>query len=289
MTPVSNVHPHLLGEPMRPVFRQNFSVFFGPLFGLLISLVVASQPATAASNQFVVIASNTNNNQVPAGKTFTGDQKITLIAGESLTLISQTGKVVNLQGPYSNAITPKGNTQGDTTAKQSDSEKSSIKDWPTTLTKITKLVTKDGNRTAVIGASRMVVPGPEGSTAIDMTNDFWFMNVDSSGDRCVRSKDVFLWRDNPSQAINIDLRSQDAKRTGILWKQHKYQMELPSEFIKDGILIVMKIDKQPRRFNLHVLPQWIKEKDLGKVLLWMVNRNCTRQSQRLINSLQANM
>jgi len=274
---------------MHPVFRQIFSLFFGPIFALLISLVAVSQPAAAASNQFVVIASNTNNNQVPTGKTFTGDQKITLIAGESVTLISQTGKVVNLQGPYSNQINPKPMAQKNAANEQSDSEKSSIKDWPSTLTKITKLVTKDSNRTAVIGASRMVVPGSEGAAAIDMANDFWFMNVDSSGHRCVRSKDVFLWRDNPSQTINIDLRSQDAKRTGVLWKQNTYQMKLPSEFIKDGILIVMKIDKQPRRFNLHVLPQWIKEKDLGKVLLWMVNRNCTRQSQRLINSLQANM
>ena len=245
------------------------------LLSLTIWISSLAVPVMAAA-QFVVIASNTNNNQIPAGKAFASDQTLSLVAGESVTLISQNGQVIHLQGPYSGAIK---------TEPTNDETQAPAKDWPATLNKITKLVTKESNRTAVIGASRVIVPGS--TNAPDMRDDYWFMNVDSSGDRCVRSKDVVMWRDNPDQTIKIDLRSQKAKRTGLKWEKSKYQMKLPSQFIEDGILIVMKIDKQPRRFNLHVLPIWIKEKQLGNVLLWMVNRNCTRQSQRLINTLQS--
>ena len=247
---------------------------------LCLLITTIALPAQAAANQFVVIASNTNNNQVPAGKAFSGDQSLSLVAGESVTLISQSGQVLNLQGPFSGAINKNNNGQ-----KAPDNNQEDAKNWPSTLTKITKLVTKDSNRTAVIGASRNAIPVPGGTP--DTTDDYWFMNVDSSGDRCVRTKDVMLWRDSPTKAIKIELRSQTAKRAGLMWGLHKFQMPLPSEFIKDGILVVMKIDQQPRRFNMHVLPEWIDEKKLGKVLLWMVNRNCTRQSQRLINTLQA--
>ncbi len=249
------------------------------LLSLLLLISAFALPANATT-QFVVIASNTNNNKIPAGKAFMSDQTLSLVAGESVTLISQNGQVLNLQGPFSGTI-----NKNLTKQETKENQKANQKDWPSTLTKITKLVTKDSNRTAVIGASRMVVP--DSNDQPDMKDDFWFMNVDSSGNRCVRTKDVFMWRDNPSQAIKIDLRSQEAKRTGLMWEKNKYHMPLPPEFIRDGILIVMKMDKQPRRFNLHVLPVWIKEKQLGNVLLWMVNRNCTRQSQRLINTLQA--
>ncbi len=114
------------------------------------------------------------------------------------------------------------------------------------------------------------------------------MTVDSSGHRCVRSSDAMMWRRDARAAINIDLRSKSAKRTGLLWEGGSDTMALPPEFIEDGILIIMKIDKQPRRFNLHVLPTGIKGNQGGKVLIWMIENSCSRQSTILIDALHYN-
>ncbi len=95
-------------------------------------------------------------------------------------------------------------------------------------------------------------------------------------------------RRNTRDTIKISLRSESAKRTGLIWENGKGTMPLPSEFIEDGILIIMKIDIQPRRFNLHVLPTTIKDKQWGKILVWMIENNCSRQSSVLIDALHNN-
>ncbi len=234
----------------------------------VLALLIGSNTASAAG-EFVVIASSTEDKSYQPGAVLNSGQIIKLSEGSKLTVLSESGKVLTLKGPYS----------GKLASKKTEGDKPVTQEWSSTVSMITKLVTKDTEKSNVVGASR-------GFAAVDGDRrDVWLMTVDSSGHRCVRPSDVVMWRKEPRAAININLRSKSAKRTGLLWGNGKDTMLLPPEFVEDGILIVMKIDKQPRRFNLHVLPGSIGEKQWGKVLMWMIENNCSRQSYMLIDAL----
>lgn len=228
--------------------------------------------AARAAGEFVVIASSADGELFQPGSVLGSKQAIKLPAGSKMTVLSESGTVITLEGPYSGTLSSKKpENDGAKTGKRSS-----------TIAKIAKFVTRDSEKSNVIGASRGIyIPD-------SVKQDVWLMAVDSSGHRCVRSNDAIMWRRNARDAIKIDLRSKSAKRTGLLWQDGKETMPLPSEFIEDGILIIMKIDKQPRRFNLHVLPDAIEEKHWGKILLWMIENSCSRQSNILIDALHYN-
>ncbi len=237
------------------------------MFAVLI-LFIGSSTARAAS-EFVVIASSTEDKSYQPGAVLNSGQIIKLPEGSKLTVLSKSGKVTTLKGPYS----------GKLASKKEDADEPASQEWSSTVSRIAKLVTKDTEKSNVVGASR-------GFAAVDGgKRDVWLMTVDSSGHRCVRPSNVVMWRKEPRAAISINLRSKSAKRTGLLWGDGEDTMQLPPEFVEDGILIVMKIDKQPRRFNLHVLPGSIGQKQWGKVLMWMIDNNCSRQSYMLIDAL----
>ncbi len=234
----------------------------------VLAILTATASAIAAG-EFVIIAASSDAGQLQPGKIFKPEQKITLNAGERITLLSESGQVVKLKGPYSGLVSPRASAATD--------QKSG--DWSATIDKISKLVTRDAAKSNVLGASRALGARKSGE------DDLWLMAVDSSGHRCVRAKDVAMWRKKPRPAIKITLRSKKAKRSGLPWGKGEDTLMLPPEFIEDGTLIVMKIDKQPRRFNLHVLPDGISEKDWGPILHWMIKNQCSRQSYLLIDEL----
>ncbi|MCP4185570.1 MAG: hypothetical protein GY761_20075 [Hyphomicrobiales bacterium] len=223
----------------------------------------------AAADGPVIIASSSSDEDLQPGVQVLSGKAVKLALGDSITLISKSGSIIKLRGPYSGPLT---NSNTDGADANSDQRASAF-------AKIAKLVARTPRKTEILGASRKVKASSGDETGI------WLMAVDSSGHRCVRPSDVVMWRKQPRSEIEITLRSETAKRTGILWAEGKEDMKLPSEFIEDGVLIVMKMDKHPRRFNLHVLPEHIDEKHLGKVLLWMAENDCSRQSNLLISAV----
>ncbi len=242
------------------------------IFIIAILVLWAWCGSANAAGEFVVVASNAEDTLLQPGSVLNSGQVINLPEGSKVTILSEDGAVVTLEGPYSGSLA----------SQKSESDRQKATKWSSAVSKIARLVTRDSEKSSVIGASR-------GFTAADREKlDVWLMTVDSSGHRCVRPANVVMWRKEPRAAIKINLRSKSAKRTGILWADGKDVMQLPPEFVEDGILIVMKIDKQPRRFNLHVLPGSIEEDQWGKVLLWMIDNNCSRQSYMLIDALHEN-
>ncbi len=225
-----------------------------------------------ASSEFVVVASSADQTSLQPGSVLNSKQKIKLPAGSKVTVLSESGSVITLEGPYS----------GTFSSKISDGDGTKTKERSSAITKISKFVTRNSEKSNVIGASRAI------NTPDGIKQGVWLMAVDSSGHRCIRSNNAMMSRRNTRDTIKISLRSESAKRTGLIWENGKGTMPLPSEFIEDGILIIMKIDIQPRRFNLHVLPTTIKDKQWGKILVWMIENNCSRQSSVLIDALHNN-
>ena len=242
--------------------RKLLAIFLLSLFGF--------NPVFAGESLVIIAVSGPENQNLKPGTSVNIGQNISLAKGEHITLISKSGAIMKMSGPYSGAVAAK-SKNNDVTGPPSSA-----------FEKITKLVTKDSGKTNIVGAVRAIIPVTAGKL------DSWLMKVDSSGNRCVQGKNVNMWRKESSKEISVDLRSRTAKRSGLVWAKSNDKLKLPSEFIRDGILIVMKIDRQPRRFNLHVLPKEVDPADRGKVLLWMASNNCSQQTHALINQIHTN-
>lgn len=238
----------------------------------LTAIVMAAAPRAEAANLVIIAASDAGDRFAPGLVLQSGD-RLEIPAGGKLTLISQSGMVINLGGPYSGPADAKALSGG---SKAPGGVKGA-------LAKIADLVTNTKKQSTVLGASRKLapmIPIGDGGQA-----DHWLMVVDSSGHRCVRINKVDMWRKNSGHKSNVSLRSQSAKQTGLIWPVRANRMRLPQSFVRDGTLIVMKIGQEPRRINLHVTPADLDMDRAGAVLNWMIDNKCTRQAEVLVHRL----
>ncbi len=242
-----------------------------PLVYLTFVLLLLTGTAAAAESLVVIAASGTAKQFAP-GAVFRSDAIIDLPAGGRITLLSESGGTVRLQGPYSGSVRPAENGEPEDGSKQ----------WSSAFTEIAGLLTKEPEQTTVISAARDI-----DSTTDAGQPDVWLMAVDGSGHRCVQAANVWMWRRKSEARMEFALRSQSARRTDLVWDAGKDRMKLPREFVRDSTLIVMKSGKPPRRFQMHVLPKSIAAGRLGAVLLWMADSGCSRQARLLIDALGA--
>lgn len=116
--------------------------------------------------------------------------------------------------------------------------------------------------------------------------NLWAVVVDSSGNRCVLPDRAELWRKSANKDWVVDLASVAARARGVLWPAGQHKLDLPADFVADGIL-AMTVDGAPRRFEMHVMPGDVDPTQWGEVLIWMAGNECDRQSQYLIDGLHS--
>lgn len=239
---------------------------------ILMSVLIAMTPAAAIAENLVVIAATGVDDTLQPGVIVKSSTRLDLSSGVSLTLLSQNGSVLKLDGPFAGSATVAG-------AKV---ETDKVNAWATTLSKISLVVSKRVARSNVVGSSRGAV-APDG----DAHDNIWLLTVDSSGHRCLPKGGTDLWRKDANKKVELDLRSQSAQEKGMTWRAGQNLLRLPQKFVEDGTLVVMKIDTQPRRFTIHVLPNEIGADRWGAVLHWMIANQCTRQAGLLIDLLHS--
>lgn len=239
------------------------------LFASLAAIPFTGFDRAEAGNLVVIAASDTGGKFAP-GLVLGAGETLEIPAGGKVTLISESGNVINLVGAYS----------GPADRKASSGTSGGSGGLKGALVKIADLVTRTKKQSTVLGASRKLVPvGASGQP------DHWLMSVDSSGHRCVRLSKVDMWRKKTAMKSKVSLRSQSARQTGLVWPVSENRMRLPQAFVRDGTLIVMKIGHEPRRINLHVTPSDLDRSRPGAVLNWMIDNKCTRQAEVLISRL----
>jgi len=242
------------------------------VFSLLLCLIVfVSAPVTEAEQGQLVVIAATNAGKVVPGSMLQPGDIVNIPAGGWITLITETGGMIQLGGPYS----------GPVQRKVVRGPKQDPKGLTGTLTKIAGLIAGAKTQSTVLGASR------QAEALAAAQPDPWLMAVDSSGERCVRRQGVQMWRKSGARPAVVSLRSQKAKAAGLKWPAGVQRLQLPPKFIEDGTLIVMKIGQEPRRINLHVTPQGLDLERPGAVLGWMIDRKCSRQAQVYIRRLHA--
>lgn len=229
--------------------------------------------SAACADEFVIIAATGEESKFDPGAMLDGAETIELADGAKITLLSKKGRMVQHVGPYSGPVAP----------KAPDATVAKANKWSSALSKIADVVAKDIDKSIVVGSSR----DANDADRADEQPAVWLLAVDSSGHRCVRQSGADMWRKNADNRLEIDVRSRSQEEKGMVWTAGTDRLALPQKFIEDGTLIVMKVGAQPRRYNMHVLPQAIDADRWGDVLHWMVTSGCSRQARLLTDGLHS--
>lgn len=231
----------------------------------IFSLFVALGPPQALAEDFVVIAVSGPVSNLETGQILDEQSRLNLQDGATVSLMTQAGETIELNGPFLGAVSTKKNSATEENTKF--------------LSTVSDLILGVKKQTTVIGAARRTLP-------IELPDkNHLLINVDSSGNRCIPNDGAHFWRKNSSEMIEVSLRSDSARLTGTKWPENSNLLALPKELQVDGDLLVVRLGKEPRRFNLHVQPKALEIEHIGNVLKWMLSKGCDRQATTLLNGL----
>lgn len=190
-----------------------------------------------------------------------------LPAGLSVTLVSQEGKVVTLQGPYS------GTSGGDTGAGD-----------PGLVTALAHLLASSGQESGELAGVR----GPTGESP----DGPWMIDVSRSGEHCVpREGPVVLWRPEPREQAFLSLKLGPAGLSStIRWAEGAATLGWPKDLpLKNGATYVAHLNSTvvARQLLLHLVPEELPT-DAHRAV-WMAENDCRRQAAVLLARLGAGL
>jgi len=236
---------------------------------LFLSLaLIAAATSGQAAEKLVVIAATLADQRITTGALLGGGDEVVLQDGERLTLMAEDGTITTLSGPRAGAV-----IAGAAAAKDGD--------WPAGLTRVAGFVSGAGGQTNVLGASR----DPDAMQGIAIQESLWHVNVDSSGERCLKPGELTLWRRNAERPASVTVRGERERLPQKDWAEGDNTMTLPARLAQDGDRLVLSLDGMPRRYTLHVLPETIGADHWGPILQWMIAKDCKRQAVLLIGAL----
>lgn len=218
----------------------------------------------AGSDGLVVIVSN--HPDLPAGAIVEKTMFIDMSQGESIKLVSSSGQVVRLQGPYSGKVV--------VDSQQKDRS---------LLESVSGLV-KDSKPTDFTLAVFRKPP----SSKIEARLDIWGIDIRKPATYCVRSdQPVYLWwpRSLPDKEVTVS-SSLDSKKVRFEWPANKTYHLWP-ETVDLNEQVEYSIEGDPGvptgNFDIRIMPENIESK--MEQVAWMANRNCETQATRLLSAV----
>ena len=220
--------------------------------------------AALAAQVLVVIDAKGAGDAFKPGTQLNADATVTLKAGAKLSLLSESGRMVVLTGPYEG--------KADKAAKPASGDAG-----PSVMAKISKLVAGQ-SKTIATGASRALTEdGPVPPHPA-------FLSVMAAGERCALSGSPALWRADKSKEQTLTLTLGAGQSTTLKWAAGKDRILLPKLFIADGANITADLDGVA--FVLHMNLRPAKVRKLVPLFGWMAEKNCTSQAAALLNVLR---
>lgn len=199
---------------------------------LLTIAAVALVARTAAAGNFVVIEAD--GIRIPSGQSVAGAQPLKLEDGQSVTLLSENGQTLHIDGP-SNA-TPDSLTKGG---------------GPTDVpTAITALITENRARTSEVGVVR-------GQNEVKLP-DPWVVDITHPGTSCVREgQPIVLWRTPPLGAATVALAPKDRSWTvSGSWPANADRVTLPANMqLRDNWDYIIEVNGHTAPVTVRLLPK----------------------------------
>lgn len=230
------------------------------LAAVLLSLIGPSN----AGNGLIVISAV--HSAIEKGAVIEPTQAINLKSGESLKLLSSSGGIIQLQGPYDGTIKFQPKT-GD----------SSIIDSVSELVK----KSKSTDFTLAVFRNLSVV-------APSYRPDIWGVDIRKSGKYCLRqNQPVHLWWPQATQGALIILTDTTRSRSiEVEWTDRKNYTAWPQKLPVNRSVIYSAKDSQGRilsEFKLQMMPDDLAG-EMAQIA-WMSDQGCSKQAVRLLGTI----
>jgi len=199
---------------------------------LLTIAAAAFAVRAAAAGDYVVIEAD--GIRIPSGQSVPGAQPLKLEDGQAVTLLSENGQTLHIDGPS--------NAAPDSLAKGGG---------PTDVpTAITALITENRARTSEVGVVR-------GENEVKLP-DPWVIDVTHPGTSCVREgMPIVLWRGPPLNAATVAFAPKDRSWTvSGAWPANADRVTLPANMqLKDSWDYIIEISGHTAPVTVRLLPK----------------------------------
>lgn len=239
---------------------------FRILLGATVAAGIGTVASPAQAQSIVVRSSGPSAMAYPQGKKLAANAKVTLKAGDKLTVLDKAGTRV-LAGPGS--FTLDGSVSRDATA----------------ATRVAGAISNTGVRTRT-GAVRGA-PGPGRPAGVPAGPDsVWYIDVSKGGAWCVANPaSLVLWRPNRTEEATAKLTPAGGKPVDIVWKKGNPLKLWPSAALPvvEGGRYVFSDPVGPSvTLTLHVLTA-VPTDDLA-VAAMLADKGCTAQLDVFANA-----
>jgi hypothetical protein len=198
-----------------------------------------------------------------AGQVVASDGKLGLAAGQTVTLMTSSGKMVRVAGPADSIPAGDAGTKGD--------EK-------TVLASLTTMVKSRQADTGSLGTFR--------SAGAELP-DPWLIDVSGSGERCVlEGEPMVLWRPDggTAAAVVMGLPAKDW-RARAEWPAGSQRLFGPAGLgLADGDVLSVSFEARQADLTVHLVPAAVQGEAMR--LTWLVERNCMAQAAALVRQLE---
>lgn len=220
-------------------------------------------PASGLADQLVIVASTVED--LPRGTMVDGSAELTLPEGSSLTLVSKSGELMKLEGPFQGIPSSGDPGEGDAGllfALEQLLENRKAEETP-------------GVFRAAPGGDQPAGP--------------WWIDTSRSGHYCVHpAHPPVLWRPRPAAAEGIEIRQLRGGGAGeAQWAAGEATASWPEKLkVEDGGAYVLQKGRSPRRqIIVHVLGEEAGEDELQQ-LVGLVSQGCMQQAETLAEALE---
>lgn len=205
------------------------------------------------------------------GQSVDGARPLRLEAGQRLTLISESGYVLRLSGPYFQAPQPDAKSQDGKGLAQA----------------LKSLVVPFHVSTGGLGGTREADPYLVGAQTQSRLPEPWIIDVGHGGNYCLREgQSAVFWRSNGQEGAPITLRDANGEWTArTLWPRGSEKLASPRTMpYRDGGRYGVVVDGMENAFTLHIIPQTVTA--TGALAAWMHEKSCASQTLALLHGVE---
>ena len=235
--------------------------------GLIAALILGLFVSPALAEMVVVATSGDAG--LHAGQKLDPAVQISLQQGARVTVLSKTGAMRVIDGPYTGPIGAEEETpKTGAVVAQWDAVKTFLGD--------------PDARSEVVGAWRSAR-----NDALVPPTSIWDVSVDSSGPRCTRASGLVLWRKKATLPLTVSVRGPGVRVTDLDWPKGENSLPLPESYSAEDGTMIVSLDGNLRELSIKVLPEAMENAAPGQLLGWLVDNRCTRQALSLIAHVHA--
>lgn len=204
-----------------------------------------------------------------SGAVVDGSTALTLLSGQEISLISPTGKIIKLVGPYQGLPMKKGDGNNKKSVQEAIKNLLSNSDG----TQESFGITRSADDLFKMGSNSNPLPSP------------WMIDVANDGPYCFheRGKIVF-WRADKSKTSNIKVKiPTNGWQADTVWSAGKSKLALPNTMpVHDGSEFQVTIDGKMVKGEMNLVPGTLQSEPAQAA--WLKAKGCMPQFQALVRS-----